>query len=317
MINKKDKIFLAGHNGFIGKRIFKQLKDFGYLNIITELKANLDLTKQSSVINFLRKKKPKLIINAAGMTGGIYLNSNFPATIMYNNLSITINLMESARVNNVRNLIQFASNANYPEFCKQPMKENYLLTGSLNKNHEPFSIAKIAGIKLAESYNTQYKFNYKTIILPNVFGPGDDYSEKNSSFFAALLKKIYLAKIENKKKIILWGLGDTKRELIYVDDVADACIFLMNKKFKNNLINIGTGIEFSILNYAKFIMKKLNASFLIRFKNLRKIEMRRKLMDLRLLKKTGWKFKYNLEDGFTNTYIDFLNNHKINSKMSS
>jgi len=307
MIKKSDVIFLAGHEGFIGKFIFDKLKKYGYSNIITKKREYLDLSNQSSVFSFLKKKKPKLIINAAGMTGGIYLNSFRPADIMYNNLSIAINIIEGARINNIRNLIQFASNANYPEFCPQPMKEKYLLTGSLSESHEPFSIAKIATLKLAHYYNKQHYCNFKTIILPNVFGPGDNYSEKNSSFFAALLKKIYLAKVKNKKNIYLWGSGNVKRELIYVEDVAEACLYFINKKFDYDLVNIGTGIEYSIRDYAKFIMKKLNSNFKIKFKGFNKSGMRRKLMDLTILKKIGWRAKFTLDMSFVSTYIDFLN----------
>ena len=311
MFYKKEKIFLAGHKGFIGKIIFKKLKELGCSKIITASKEKLDLCNQNSVFNFLNKNKPKIIINAAGMTGGIYLNSNFPADIIYNNLSIGSNLIEGARINNIKNLIQFASNTNYPEFCKQPMKEKYLLTGSLNKSHEPFSIAKIASIKLAQYYNKQYQYNFKTIVLPNVFGPGDNYSEKKSSFFPALIKKIYLAKIKNQNNIYLWGDGSVRREIIYVDDVAEACIFFLNKKNHYDLINIGTGIELSIKNYAKFIMKKLNVSLDIKFKGFKQNGMRRKLMDLTISKKIGWKFKIDLEEGFVNTYNDFLSINKL------
>ena len=305
------KIFVAGHQGFVGRAIIKRLSLFKNLVIVTEDHSSLNLTNQKDVFYFLKKNKPDLIINAAGKTGGIFINSTHPAEIMYNNLAIAINLIEGARINKIKNLIQFASNANYPELCKQPLKEEYLLTGSLNASHEPFSIAKIASLKLAQSYNRQYHFNFKTLILPNIFGPGDHYSEKNSSFFAALLRKIYLAKIENKRAVYLWGNGKIKREVIYVDDVADACIFLANKKFRYDSINIGTGIEFSIENYARFIMKQLDAYFLIKFKGFKQNGMQRKLMDLTKLKKTGWKFKINLENGFRLTYRDFLNRSKI------
>jgi GDP-L-fucose synthase len=310
MIEKSDKIFIAGHSGFIGNAIFKRFKLLKYKNIVVANKSNLDLTNQKQVFSFLKNNNPRFIINAAGMTGGIYLNSNFPAEILYNNLTIQNNIIEGARINNIKNIIMLGSNACYPEFSKQPLKEKYLLTGSFNKTHEAFSIAKISGIKLCQFYNSQYRTNYKTLILPNIYGPGDSYDLNKSSFFIALLRKIYDAKIYNNKFIDLWGDGKSKRELMYVDDVADACLFFFKKKIKHDFINIGTGIEYSINQYAFFIMKQLGAKLKIKYEKYKYSGISRKILDVTVANNYGWKFKVNLSKGIKNTCSEFIKSYQ-------
>jgi GDP-L-fucose synthase len=309
MLKKKDLIFVTGHNGFVGKSIVRRLKFFNFKNILTIDKEKLDLRDQKKVFIFLNKYKPKAIIIAAATTGGIYLNSKFGSNILYDNLSIQNNLIEGAKRNNIQNIIFIASNAIYPKFSKQPMKEKYLFLGELEKSHEYFSISKLAGIKLCEAYNKKYKTNYKTLILPNIYGPGDNYHPDLSSFFPALIKKIFEAKNQNKKIIKLWGNGKSKREIIYVDDVADACIYFLRKKTLQKVINIGTGNEMTIKNFAKFIMKKLNVNFKIRFINYNHIGMKRKLLDISISKKYNWNHKIKLEEGFRLTLDDFLKNN--------
>ena len=306
MLKKKDLIFVTGHNGFVGKSICRRLKFYGFSNILIIDKKRLDLRDQKKVFFFLNKYKPKAIIIAAAKTGGIYMNSKFGSDILYDNLCIQNNLIEGAKRNNIQNIIFLASNTIYPRSCKQPMKEKYLFLGAVEKSHEYFSMSKLTGIKICEAYNKKYKTNYKTLILPNIYGPGDDYDEETSSFFPALLKKIYKAKINHKKNIALWGNGRSKREIIYVDDVADACIFFLNKKILHQVINIGSGKELTIENYAKFIMKKMNVNFKIIFKDFKENGMKRKLLDTSIARNYGWRHKVSLNEGFKLTFNDFL-----------
>ncbi len=309
MLKKKDLIFVAGHNGFVGKSIIRRLEYFKYKNILMIEKKKLDLTDQKKVFLFLKKHKPRAIIVAAARTGGIEFNNKFGANILYDNLSIQNNLLEAGKTNNIKNIIFLSSNTIYPKFCKQPMKEDYLFSGVLEKSHEYFAISKLAGIKLCEAYNKKYNTNYITLILPNIYGPGDNYHSKSSSFFPALLKKIYAAKSENKKNISLWGDGMSKREIIYVDDVADSCIYFLNKKPMHKVINIGTGHEMTIKSFAKFIMKKLNVNFRIKFTNYRYTGMKRKLLDTSIAKKYNWQYKIDINEGFRLTLDDFLKNN--------
>jgi GDP-L-fucose synthase len=314
MLKKKDLIYVAGHNGFVGKAIVRRLKFYKYNNILTVSKKKLDLTDQKKTFSFLNKFKPKSIIIAAAKTGGIYLNSKFGADIIYDNLCIQNNLIEGSRRNNIKNIIFLSSNTIYPENCKQPMKENFLFSGPLAKSHEYFSVAKLSGMKLCDSYNEKYRANYKTLILPNIYGPGDNYNEKSSSFFPALLKKVYCAKIKNKKTIFLWGDGKSKREIIYVDDVADACIFFLKKRTATNVINIGSNKELTIYDYAKFMMKRMSVNFKILFKNFKETGMKRKLLDTKISRSYGWKHKVNLNKGFDITLNDFVKNNYKNIK---
>ena len=308
MINKKDKIFLAGHRGLLGSAIYRNLKNYGYNNIITVTKSRLDLRNQSLVNNFIKKKKPKLVIIAAAKVGGIYANNKYRAEFLYDNLSIQNNLINSSHLNNVSELIFFGSSCIYPRNSKQPIKEKYLLSGKLEYTNEPYAIAKIAGIKLCENYNLQYGRNYKCLMPTNTYGPNDNYNLKTSHFYPALIRKMYAAKIRNKTSIEVWGTGKAKRELIFVDDIADACIFFMNKKIKDTLINIGVGKDYSIKYYVDYLKKKLN--FFPKIKYLRKISdgTPRKLLDITLAKKYGWKPKTSLEKGTYITINEFVKN---------
>ena len=258
MINKKSKIFVTGHKGLVGSAVIRRLKYFGYKKILTVDKKKLDLRNQQKVSNFFKKNKIDAVINAAGKVGGIYANNKYKADFIYDNLAIQNNIIHSCFQNKVKSLIFLGSSCIYPRNSKQPIKENYLLTGELEKTNEPYAIAKIAGIKMCESYNFQYKTNYKCLMPCNLYGPNDNYNPKTSHFFSALIAKAIKVKKNKKKKFILWGNGKPKRELMYVDDLADACIYFLNKKTKESLINIGTGYDMSILNYAKFILKKMN-----------------------------------------------------------
>ena len=240
MINKNTKIFVAGHNGLVGSTILRKLKKLGYKKLITVNRKKVDLTNQSKTFNFIKKTKPKFIFICAAKVGGILANDNFKADFIYQNLQIQNNLIHSAYLNGIKNLIFLGSSCIYPRNCKQPIKEKYLLSGILEKTNEPYAIAKIAGIKLCESYNFQYKTNYLCIMPTNCYGPGDNYNSLTSHFLPALIQKIHNVKIKKTKKIKIWGSGKVKREIIFVDDLAEACIFFMKKKTKHSLINIGT-----------------------------------------------------------------------------
>ena len=266
MIDKKSKIFVAGHNGLVGSAIVRKLKEKGYKDIITIDKSKLDLTNQSEVFSFLKKKKPKFIFIAAAKVGGIYSNNKFRAEFIYSNLSIQNNIIHAAYKCKIRDLIFLGSSCVYPKLCKQPIKEEYLLNGVLESTNEPYAIAKIAGIKMCESYNFQYKTNYKCLMPTNTFGPNDNYNSLNSHFFPSLIKKIHTIKKYKKNTLTLWGDGSPKRELIFVDDVAEACVFFMNKKIKEPLINIGTGKDFTIKEYANFLLKIIYPKKKVRIK---------------------------------------------------
>lgn len=306
MINKNTKIFVAGHNGLVGSAILRKLKKLGYKKIITVNRNKVDLTNQAKTFNFIKKTKPKFIFICAAKVGGILANDNFKADFIYQNLQIQNNLIHSAYLNGIKNLIFLGSSCIYPRNCKQPIKEKYLLSGILEKTNEPYAIAKIAGIKLCESYNFQYKTNYLCIMPTNCYGPGDNYNSLTSHFLPALIQKIHNVKIKKTKKIKIWGSGKVKREIIFVDDLAEACIFFMKKKTKHSLINIGTGIDYSIKDYAKKIMKILNVKGDIVFDKTKPDGTPRKLLDISLAKKYGWRAKTTLKNGIIKTYASFL-----------
>ena len=311
MVNKKSKIYIAGHNGLVGSAIVRKLKSKGYKNLIFRSSKQLDLKNQKKVLEFLKENKPKFIFIAAAKVGGIYSNNKYKAQYIFENLSIQSNLINSAHVVGVKKLIFLGSSCVYPKMCKQPIKEDYLLTGPLEKTNDAYAIAKIAGIKMCESYNTQYKTNYRCLMPTNTFGPNDSYDNLNSHFFPALIKKAHQLKINNKNELILWGNGKAKREVIYVDDIAEACIFFMNKKIKETIINIGSGKDFSINEYAKKILKLIipNKKIKISYDLSKPNGTPRKILDISLAKKYGWKPQTNLNEGILKAYADYLKNN--------
>ena len=308
MLNKNSKIFVAGHNGLVGSAIVRKLKKKGYKNIITIDKKKLDLTNQSKVLGFIKRNKPKFIFIAAAKVGGIYSNNKYKADFIEKNLSIQTNLIHSAYLAGIKNLIFLGSSCVYPRECKQPIKEEYLLTGPLEKTNEAYAIAKIAGIKMCESYNEQYKTNYKCLMPTNTFGPNDNYDALNSHFIPSFIRKINLVKKKNLKHLLLWGNGKPKREVIYVDDLADACLFFMNKKTKHHLINIGTGKDYSIEFFAKKLLKILipDKKIKIKYDRSKPNGTPRKLLDISLAKKYGWRAKSNFKDSITQTYNYYI-----------
>ena len=289
MINKNSKIFIAGHNGMVGSAIFKKLINKGYKKIITATKKKLNLIDQKSTFNFLKKKKPDFVILAAAKVGGILANKHFKDKFIYENLQIQNNVIHGSHLASVKNLFLLGSSCIYPKLCKQPMKEKYLLTGELEKTNDAYSIAKIAGLKMCEFYSYVHKINYKTLMPPNLYGPNDNYDLNNSHFYPALLKKIYIAKKNNKKFLNVWGTGKAKRELMFVDDFADAVIYFMNKKISQPYINIGTGKDYSIDWYAKFLMKKMNVKLKLKYDRSKPDGMPKKCLDISIAKKYGYK----------------------------
>ena len=312
MINKNSKIFVAGHNGLVGSAIVRKLKEKNYKKIITIEKSKLDLTNQLKVFNFLKKNKPKFIFIAAAKVGGIYSNNKFKADFIYSNLAIQNNIIHSAYLCGIKSLIFLGSSCVYPRNCKQPIKEKYLLTGKLEQTNDAYAIAKIAGIKMCESYNQQYGTNFKCLMPTNTFGKNDNYHDLNSHFVPALIKKIHKIKIGKSNKLKIWGNGKAKRELIYVDDLADACLFFMKKKIKEDLINIGSGKDLSIKEYAKLFLKILCPEKKVKliFDKKKPNGTPRKVMDVSLATNYGWKAKNSLKDSVIQTYESYLSSIK-------
>ena len=308
MINLQSKIYVAGHKGLVGSAIVRQLKKEGYKKIIFANRSKLDLTNQLKVLKFLKRKKPDFIFIAAAKVGGIYSNNKYKAQFIYENLSIQSNLIHSAYSCGIKNLISLGSSCVYPRKCKQPIKESYLLDGKLESTNDAYAIAKIAGIKMCQSYNEQYKTNYKCLMPTNTFGPNDNYDNLNSHFFPALIKKIHKLKKSKKKILVLWGNGKAKREVIHVDDLAKACVYFMKKKTKDTVINIGSGKDYSIKYYANLILKLIipNKKIVIKYDKSKPNGTPRKTLDVSLAKQYGWHSSMNLKTAIIKTYNSYL-----------
>ena len=307
-LSKNSKIFLAGHNGMVGSSILRHLKKKNYRKIIVRNRKQLDLLNQEKTEKFFKKVKPDFVIIAAAKVGGILSNDIFKGEYIYQNLTIQTNLIHSSFKVGVKKLIFLGSSCIYPKLSKQPIREDYLLSGKLEPTNDAYAIAKIAGMKMCEAYNKQYKLNYICLMPTNLYGPGDNYDLKNSHFFPALLSKIYNAKKYNKKNIVLWGNGKSKRELLYVDDLARACEFFLKKNTKHTLINIGSGVEKSIKDFAKFIMIKMKVNLKINFDLSKPNGTPRKKLNTSLARSYGWKPKIDLNEGFNYVFKDFLKN---------
>tara|TARA_B100001248_G_scaffold106757_1_gene79627 strand:+ start:523 stop:1497 length:975 start_codon:yes stop_codon:yes gene_type:complete len=315
VINKKSKIFIAGHKGMIGSAILRNLKSKGYKNLYFIEKKKLDLRNQKKVFEYLKKIRPDGVIIAAATVGGINANNTFKADFIYNNLQIQNNLIHGSFLSDVKNLIFLGSSCVYPKNSKQPIKEEYLLSNYLEKTNEPYAIAKIAGIKMCSSYNHQYNLNYKCLMPCNSYGINDNYDLKTSHFFPALIKKIIEAIQKKKDHIKVWGSGKPLRELVFCEDIADASIFFLKKKTEHNLINIGTGKDKTINQYAKFIMKHLGVNLKIVNEEKKLEGTYKKLLDVSLARKYGWAYKTSLEKGIAITINDYLENNILNKSI--
>ena len=309
-LKKNSKIFIAGHNGMVGSAILRHFKRKNYKKIITKNKNQLNLLDQKKTFNFLKKIKPDFVIIAAAKVGGIFANQTYKANFIYENLMIQSNIINASYLSGVKKLIFLGSSCIYPKYSKQPIKEEYLLSGKLESTNDAYSIAKIAGIKMCESYNQQYKLNYICLMPTNMYGPNDNYDLNNSHFFPALIRKIYTSKIKKKNYIKIWGNGRAKRELMYVDDIADACEFFLKKNIKHTLINIGTGYEKTIKDFCYFIMKKINYNLKIKFDKQKPNGTPRKILNCKLAKSYGWKPKFSLDKGFEITLQNYIKNNK-------
>lgn len=304
-INKKSKIFIAGHNGMVGSSILRKLKDAGFKNILTANRKKLDLLNQTRVFSFLKKNKPHMVIIAAARVGGIFANSNYKSKFIYENLQIQNNLIHGSYLAGVKNLFFLGSSCIYPKKCKRPIKEKYLLTSSLEKTNDAYAIAKISGLMMCDNYSQNYGLNYKCLMPTNLYGPNDNYHLQNSHFFPALIRKVYNAKLNKKKYVKVWGSGKPLRELLYVDDLADAILFFLNKKIKEPFLNIGSGKEYTIKWYVNFLIKELNVKTKIKFDRMKPDGVKSKLLDIKLANSYGWKATTSLKIGLQRTIKDF------------
>jgi len=310
MLNRNSKIFITGHKGMVGSAIKKKFEKKGFKKILTIDKKNLNLLDQERVFKFLKKNKPDLVIIAAAKVGGIIANSLFKSQFIYENIQIQNNLIHGSYKAGIKDLIFLGSSCIYPKLSKQPIKEKYILTGPLEKTNDAYAIAKIAGILMCKSYRDNYKLNYKSFMPSNMYGPNDSYDLQNSHFFAALIRKIHEAKILKKKTFKVWGTGKAFRELLFVEDFADAILFFLNKKIKEPFINIGSGKDHTVSWYARFIMNQMGVKLKIKFDKSKPDGMPKKLLDVSLAKKYGWQYTTNLREGFNITYKDFLKRHE-------
>jgi GDP-L-fucose synthase len=302
------KIYVAGHRGMVGSAIVRCLEKNGYKNIVTASSTALDLRSQEQVNRFFDQEKPEYVFLAAAKVGGILANNNYPAEFLYDNLMIESNLIHAAYKNNVTKLLFLGSSCIYPKFAEQPIKENSLLTGSLEPTNEWYAIAKIAGIKLCQAYHKQYGTRFISAMPTNMYGYGDNYHPENSHVLPALLRRFHEAKVEGKSEVTIWGSGKPLREFMFSDDLAEACFFLMKNYEDPELINVGTGEEVSIYELATKIKEVVGFEGAINFDAGKPDGTPRKLMDSSNLHKLGFKHKVNLRDGLQKTYQDFLKN---------
>ena len=302
MINKNSRIFVAGHNGMIGSAVVRKLRNLKYKKIYLRNRKQLDLTNQANVYNYLNYIKADAVILAAARVGGIEANNNFKAEFIFENLSIQNNVIHGSYKSGVKNLIFLGSSCIYPKYSKQPIKEKYLLSNYLEKTNDAYAIAKIAGIKMCENYNIQYNTRYKCLMPANLFGPNDNYDPLTSHFLPAIIRKTASLKKNSKNnKLIMWGNGTTKREVLYVDDVGYACVYFMNKKTKHSVINIGSGKDFTINYYVKEVLNILKIKSAVIYDRNKPTGTPRKLLDCSIAQKYGWKPKISLKQGLIKT----------------
>lgn len=301
-MEQNSKIYVAGHRGLVGSAIFNCLNVGRYKNVIYRTKSELDLCCQEAVYKFFQSERPEFVFLSAAKVGGIHANMTYPAQFIYENLAIQTNVIHAAFLYGVKKLLFLGSACSYPRECPQPMKEEYLLSGYLEPTNEPYAVAKIAGIKMSQAYNRQYGTNFICAIPTNTYGPNDNFSTEDSHVIPALLKKFYEAKIKREKLVTIWGTGKPMREFIYVDDLADACVYLMQHYNGANIINIGVGEEISIKQLASLIQKVVDYDGDIVFDTSKPDGIPRKSLDISKLNKLGWQTKISLKDGLGKTY---------------
>ena len=302
-----DKIYIAGHRGMVGSALERKLLKEGFNNIVTRTSNELDLRNQSAVNEFFNKEKPEYVILAAAKVGGIHANNTYRAEFIYDNLMIEANIIHASYLNNVKKLLFLGSSCIYPKMAPQPLKEEYLLSGYLESSNQPYAIAKIAGIERVDSYREQYGCNFISAMPTNLYGINDNYDSENSHVLPALIKRIILAKKNDEPSVVIWGTGIPKREFLYVDDLADACYFLIQNYNEKGLVNIGCGIDISIKELAELIASEVKFEGELVFDTTRLDGTPRKLMDITKINSLGWKAKVTLREGIKTTINEVIN----------
>jgi len=300
------KIYVAGHRGMAGSAIVRRLRAAGYEDIVTRSRDELDLTNQRAAFEFLMRERPDYIFLAAAKVGGIHANASRPAEFLYQNLAIEANLIHGAWRAGVQRMLFLGSSCIYPRDCPQPIKESALLGGALEATNEPYAIAKIAGLKLCEAYNRQFGTRYGVVMPTNLYGPNDNYDLETSHVAAALLRKAHEAKLAQAQELVVWGTGAPRREFLHVDDLADACVFLMERAYEGPLVNVGTGEDLPIRELAELIMRVVGLEARLRFDTTKPDGTPRKLLDVGRLRALGWRARIPLAEGLRQTYEDFI-----------
>jgi GDP-L-fucose synthase len=309
-MDKNSKIYVAGHRGLVGSALMRRLKKDGYKNLIFQTHTELDLTRQKQVEEFFEEEKPEYIFLAAAKVGGIYANNTYPAEFIYSNLAVETNIIHSSYVFGVKKLLFLGSSCIYPRKCPQPMKEEYLLSGFLEPTNEAYAIAKIAGIKMCQAYNRQYGTNFISVMPTNLYGPNDNFDLETSHVLPALIRKFHEAKTKNLSEVEIWGTGSPRREFLHVDDLSDACLFLMKNYNDSEIINIGLGKDQSIRELAEMIAEITGFKGTIRFDLSKPDGTPVKLLDVSNINSIGWKAKISLEEGIAKTYKWYVENIK-------
>jgi GDP-L-fucose synthase len=310
-LEKEAKIYVAGHRGMVGSAIVRKLQQEGYKNLVLKTSAELDLRDQVKVASFFASEKPDYVFLAAAKVGGIVANNTYRADFLYENLAIQNNIIHSSFVHKVTKLMFLGSSCIYPKLAPQPLKESYLLSGYLEETNEPYAIAKIAGIKMCEAYRAQYGCDFISVMPTNLYGPNDNYDLENSHVLPAMIRKFHEAKVQGKESMTLWGTGAPMREFLHADDLAEACVYLMETYSESELVNIGTGIDVTIKELAETVKEIVGFSGSIHWDTTRPDGTPRKLMDVSKLHSLGWSHKIALKDGIALAYQDFLTNVSI------